>query len=1328
MSKLTSFVKKSASEAALALVLVLLPALVVLLKLPETTLAGCPPYGYSCGQVACFALEVTTDGGYTWNEGSVYIYGTPGLEIDVHVRTVLAVLSGGIEGWSFSVRHNTSQVDSAGGSFTLRAVRPEDIYSVRCGSAPSHDSTERRPCGYTQGVVIDSSTSACKLNAPAERVTSSACYRVVMPQTVGVYPVTLEFTNDVGDPPIDSIVTQDCQTKTPCKFNLNLNLYSSNSYYPTQSYCPMTIGDPVSCGGDGGGGGGGLPTVDDMIREGVEFLLHSDNMNTSCLGGPKDHWRWHGSASDGTEFFRAVATTAICAEAILVAPPPPGFESLRAQRLRNATRFLYNNALSREKRCCPPSNVCSSEPDAERVETACEGEAWVSFPLQYFVRLQEVLADDSNLAGELLPDGITIENLRMRTNQIIDAMLDCIEMSDHQSLPRYGFTYVEDELITSHAPFKLAPALLALNRAERFSATQADAPFCFTGSRRPKLNKALDALFRSRVCGQIEGPRIYEPVASLADCNSCNPPDPCQQLARSCIRECEKTTCTTGGCTVGTCDPPSLCDNGIQLHGGAFTYRDRRMAPTLRSLTSVPERASVPGSAGRTPICEAALHAWRWPGTLSDSARQGRIARAIDALFPQNPANAPTARLGSQEVPIYDLYLEALENQRLHTPHYGISVYYFLFAHYSAAMAIETLPPSHPSRAFWRDELVDKLRDVRGSIRANHPHAWHDNFNGVENARNYGTGIALLTLMAPRPRRANLGPCLSLKAPVVPLYKRGDADGNGVLQVTDAIKIFQWLFVAGHQVGCLAALDANDDHSIDISDGPYLTRFLFVGGPPPPAPHPQCGLDLDPGPFTCEEYFCPPSANLSQLPGHQSETTVAINACSEGGEVENVVVISNHWPASTNTLGPGLFRAASWDGGESYPLQGVILETGVLRAGGDPVATFDRHGNLYVTYLGAVDGFPHVAISTDGGATFPLHTMIEEPADRPTITTGPAFGGDPGDVSVWVAWTVGGTAALRAAGARVSGRLSCAPRFDLPFDVASHVDTSFIPSDLAIGPEGEVLVVYAGVPKSGNFCPVRVYTKRREAADPMTQVGFLPSGFGNEVSEAADAESPGGIRLCGHQLGIEAIKPVQFGGYANPCVSWDHTAGRAYVAYLDGQEINPALQEVETRIFLKFAVAPNYNTWLPVHPDPGDPSKAAPIRAWIPPPQQPTDPKPFFEFHQRMDLDPVPGSTQGYLAICWYDTTGDADNNKKCHFHAAMSGDQGQTFTELDGPLSFGESDATGITNQSLYGDYVGIRFRRGVFIPAWSANTPGGGNPDAKAEVFSVRVDVLTE
>jgi hypothetical protein len=71
MSKLTSLVKKSASEAALVFVLVLLPAVVVLLKLPESTLAGCPPYGYSCGQVACFGLEVTTAGGSSWNGGSV---------------------------------------------------------------------------------------------------------------------------------------------------------------------------------------------------------------------------------------------------------------------------------------------------------------------------------------------------------------------------------------------------------------------------------------------------------------------------------------------------------------------------------------------------------------------------------------------------------------------------------------------------------------------------------------------------------------------------------------------------------------------------------------------------------------------------------------------------------------------------------------------------------------------------------------------------------------------------------------------------------------------------------------------------------------------------------------------------------------------------------------------------------------------------------------------------------------------------------------------------------------------------------------------------------
>jgi hypothetical protein len=258
MARLTDSLKSSASRASLVFLVLFLPVILLFLDIPETTLAGCRSYGYGCSQVACFGAEISTNYGSTWRDGSVYIYGYPGSEIFLYVRTVMGVLSGQVQGWSFGLRHDGSAVDLAGGAFTLNAVSEGQLSTLKCGSPPDFKDTQIQICGYTQGVVIDMGTTGCTVGAPRDVVTSYACYRVVMPPSVGVYPVTLKFKDDVGDPPISSIVVEGGQGKVPCKFDLTLNIYSTTSYSPTPSYCPLSQETPVACSQGGGGGGGGL--------------------------------------------------------------------------------------------------------------------------------------------------------------------------------------------------------------------------------------------------------------------------------------------------------------------------------------------------------------------------------------------------------------------------------------------------------------------------------------------------------------------------------------------------------------------------------------------------------------------------------------------------------------------------------------------------------------------------------------------------------------------------------------------------------------------------------------------------------------------------------------------------------------------------------------------------------------------------------------------------------------------------------------------------------------------------------------------------------------
>ena len=84
------------------------------------------------------------------------------------------------------------------------------------------------------------------------------------------------------------------------------------------------------------------------------------------------------------------------------------------------------------------------------------------------------------------------------------------------------------------------------------------------------------------------------------------------------------------------------------------------------------------------------------------------------------------------------------------------------------------------------------------------------------------------------------------------LFVRGDVDTNGALNITDPIRIAQYLFFGGPWISCAVAADANDDASADVSDVIFLLLHLFAGGAPPGAPYPDCGPDATPDPQTCE--------------------------------------------------------------------------------------------------------------------------------------------------------------------------------------------------------------------------------------------------------------------------------------------------------------------------------------------------------------------------------------------------------------------------------------------------------------------------------------------
>lgn len=85
---------------------------------------------------------------------------------------------------------------------------------------------------------------------------------------------------------------------------------------------------------------------------------------------------------------------------------------------------------------------------------------------------------------------------------------------------------------------------------------------------------------------------------------------------------------------------------------------------------------------------------------------------------------------------------------------------------------------------------------------------------------------------------------------VIGSFIRGDGNGDGQVNVADAVYTLGYLFAGGPGV-CPDAMDANDDGALNIADAVYELGFLFSGGPPPPAPHPGTGADPTPDALGC---------------------------------------------------------------------------------------------------------------------------------------------------------------------------------------------------------------------------------------------------------------------------------------------------------------------------------------------------------------------------------------------------------------------------------------------------------------------------------------------
>lgn len=146
---------------------------------------------------------------------------------------------------------------------------------------------------------------------------------------------------------------------------------------------------------------------------------------------------------------------------------------------------------------------------------------------------------------------------------------------------------------------------------------------------------------------------------------------------------------------------------GYAYSSPAESYNDK----TENELTMMHLR---PGSVGRMVAVESTL-------MLAGRGDPSRLYAAIDAFFTH-----------------WDELEVRRQQPRTHIPPYGVAPYFFIYAHYYAAQAIEMLPDE-----LGRDEYRVRLNRILASVQEESG-GWNDRV--FERSENYGTAMAIMAL------------------------------------------------------------------------------------------------------------------------------------------------------------------------------------------------------------------------------------------------------------------------------------------------------------------------------------------------------------------------------------------------------------------------------------------------------------------------------------------------------------------------------------------------------------------------------------------------------
>ncbi len=85
-------------------------------------------------------------------------------------------------------------------------------------------------------------------------------------------------------------------------------------------------------------------------------------------------------------------------------------------------------------------------------------------------------------------------------------------------------------------------------------------------------------------------------------------------------------------------------------------------------------------------------------------------------------------------------------------------------------------------------------------------------------------------------------------------FRRGDVDGSGEVNLSDAVFTLNGLFLAGPSPNCLDATDSDDNGEVNLTDAVFTLNHLFLAGPslPPPGSL-SCGVDPTVDGLSCDD-------------------------------------------------------------------------------------------------------------------------------------------------------------------------------------------------------------------------------------------------------------------------------------------------------------------------------------------------------------------------------------------------------------------------------------------------------------------------------------------